>query len=90
MSPLDWSGPFGLQPNDNVDPRDLCAGRRLRQTGDGQIRRSYVEQQLFALDVVVEVVRDVGIEVGPMTLNGDFTQETGPGKLVEGIVDGGE
>jgi hypothetical protein len=74
-----WSDLNLLQPDNNIDPGDPRARRHLRKTGDGKIRSGDVKQQFFAFDIVVEMVRCPGVEIGPMTLDCDFTQQAGLG-----------
>jgi len=47
-----------------------------------------IDERSIALDEVVIVIGRVGVKIGPLAADGDFTQEPRPLELVQRVVDG--
>ena len=79
-----------LQANDHIDTGDAGAIRDGWQPGEGKIVGCNIDQALFRFQIEMEMIRRVGIEIGPLAFNRHFPQQASRGELVEGVVDGGQ
>src|SRR5215475_5801379 len=75
------------QAHDHVDARDFKAFRRCRGLADNHIGIRDVEHLILALHEEVMMGGYVGVEIGFRTVDGDLSQQTNFGELVQRVVD---
>src|ERR1019366_1487607 len=75
------------QADDDVDAGDGLARRRLRQPFkiDGNPRD--VDKHIRAFDKKMMVIRDIRVEIGPRSVDGDLTQQACLRELIKAVVD---
>ena len=75
------------QTNDDVDAGNGLARRGLRQPIiiDGNARD--VDKQIRAFDEKMMVIRDIRVEIGSRSVDGDLAQQACLGELIEAVVD---
>lgn len=81
---------FSHKSNDDIDVRNPEVLRRFRQSVDPDRTAGNVEQLSICFHIEMIVVGDIGIEVCPLSANGDLAQQSRALKLVERVVDGCE
>ena len=84
------SGSLAAQAHHHVDAGDLHALRRLRQAAEVDQLLGQVDQQMRFLGQEMLVVGEIGVEIGPGAVHGDFAQQARRCELVQRVVDGGE
>jgi hypothetical protein len=82
----------GLAPqtNHHVNANDLVALRRLGSFAEHNVRWRNVNQFVSILDVVMLMLRIVGIKIRLGRVDCDLSQKTDLRKLVQRVVDGRE
>lgn len=81
---------LGFQTNHDIDPVNHRSGRQVRQSFDPEVIGADVEQFPLTFEEIMEMVGSIGVEIGPIALDGHFAQQTRRSELVKGIIHRGE